>query len=193
MKTIALVCGSWFTTHWVHMRRALTASLLVVAFVAAASVAEAHVATGKYAGRIANKANCGPPAFTSACPKGRISLKVRAAGGTRYVTRIAWSGLHLVCEDDGDGNPEDDQVFSNAVALHPAPGRAKNTFIAEGSNEDGSALHRVKGKFRHTSSGKHRLTGTIRETQTYDTQDRLDPNGTVECDSGTARYTATLR
>lgn len=175
------------------MKRVAMAGVLVVALVAGASVAEGHIAAGKYKGKIKNKANCDPPAFTSACPKGSISVRVKSTSNGRRVTSIGWKNLHMLCDDDGDSDVTDDDVLTaSRTATGSVPPSSSGSFTATGQNPDGSVLFTIKGKFGHASNGDHKVTGTIRETRTYDNEDNLDPEGSVACDSGARKYSATL-
>jgi hypothetical protein len=175
------------------MKRVIISFVLVAAFVTGATVAEGHLATGKYKGRISNKANCGSPTFNSPCAKGKISIRVKNSSSGKHITSIGWKGLHMLCDDDGDGDPSDDQVttLSRTATGSVAP-NSSGSFSVSGSNADGSVQFTVKGKFGHTSSGKHKVSGSIRETRTYDNNDQLDPSGSVNCDSGSRKYSAKL-
>jgi hypothetical protein len=175
------------------VKRVTTSSVLVLALVAGASVAEGHIASGKYRGKINNKANCGPPAFASQCSRGTISVKIRKTDDGKRVTAIGWKRIHMLCDDDGDGNVSDDQVLTDPrTATGSVPPGSNGAFTAQGQNADGSVRFTITGRFGHKRNGDHRVAGTIRERRTYNTQDELDPNGSVGCDSGTLKYAATL-
>lgn len=159
------------------MKRALISALLVVSLVAGVTVAEAAVTTGTFKGNIKQG--------------GKMSIKVQTINGKKRVTRIAWSGIpSFPCEDDGDGNPADDQTPSNEGGV--ASGQrikisSEGRFSVRLENGDGSKIVRVTGRYNSAGS---KITGIWRQVQRYNLDDELDPAGPTDCASGNRSYSA---
>ena len=161
------------------MKRVLIAALLVASLVAGATIAEAAVRTGTFKGNIEQG--------------GKISIKVATVNGKKRVTRIAWDGIpSYPCEDDGDGNPADDQTPDDNEGV--ASGQrikisSEGRFSVRLQNdpETPSIIVRVTGTYN--SSG-NKITGIWRQVQRYNLDDELDPAGPTDCASGTRAYSA---
>jgi hypothetical protein len=144
------------------MRR--IALLLAVALLATTAVAHAAVPKGTYAGKFSDG--------------GKVSLTVKS----QKLIKIVRSNLLFKCSDG-------DKFRSLKVTATGDVDVAAGTFDIEDKTTDDGVTWRMTGKF---STKKRKVKGTYTESRTFNTQNRLDPNGTITCQTGDLTFSAAL-
>jgi hypothetical protein len=136
----------------------------------AASAAEAAVSGGTFTGKTA--------------AKDPIGLTVGA--GSR-ITNLYFEGVHLKCtdEDEYDTLKGQYRMQANSKARIAGSGR----WTVKKTTHDGASTWTASGKF---SKGR-RSTGTLTIKQRFNIENKLDPKGTIRCDSGKVKFTVTRR
>lgn len=143
------------------MRRTLTISLLSLALLVPAT-AFAAFRSGNYSGKTTNSGPASFKATQSKLSRLRIGVVFTCTDGDRFQTVLK-------------GFPA-----QNIVKNRAGVGRYNATF----TGSDGASRYVHRGGIRN-----RRATGTFTGRRTYDTEDQLDPQGTVVCKTGTLRYT----
>ena len=149
------------------MFQRITALALVLGVFAAGAVAEAKVVKGNYRGKTVQQA--------------KVSFRILNA---KTVVRYSLEGAVMDC-DDGENRQLEGFTTSSSDRI---PLSKAGRFGFTIGNDEESVGVQVKG----LAKGK-RARGTIRMVATFNDQDELDPNGGVNCDSGSVRWTAKRR
>ena len=145
------------------MKRLFAATITVLAL--GAGPASAAFKTGTYTGKTDHK--------------GPVSFKVTSSKLSKL--RI---GVVFLCSD-GD-------KFQTTLKGFPAQNVVNGRYDADFTGSGGASAYTHKGKITRRKVGRHYVStakGTFTGVRHYNTNDELDPNGTVRCDTGTLTYT----
>jgi hypothetical protein len=146
------------------MRR-LVALLIVASLALCAAVAQAAVPKGTYAGKFSDG--------------GKVTLSVSKE---RKLIKLVRRGLKFTCTD-GDKFASLKSTATGDVDV------ADGDFDISDTTENDAVTWKMTGKF---STKKRVVKGTYTETRTFNSNDQLDPNGTVTCQTASLTYRAAL-
>ena len=146
-------------------KRPFIAVLAAACLAAGATVAEAAVPKGTYSGKMSDG--------------GAVKLTVSSK---QKLIKIYRKGLKFTCTD-GDSFRSLADTATGRVAV------SKGKFDVSDTNTADAVTWKMTGRF---SSRKRKVTGAYRETRTFNTQNELDPDGTVTCQTGDLTYSARL-
>jgi hypothetical protein len=151
-------------------KRALGAVGAIAALVAGVSTAQATVSKGTFEGLVGAKAN--GDAF---------GFKVDKGG---RVYSVHFTGITLSCTDS---DKFDTPLVRTAKSdRFKVDSERKWGFTVD--NKDVGNGHVVDGRFKSTGESSK---GTLRVTASFDEVNNPDPDGSVKCDSGLLRWSAT--
>ena len=147
------------------IRRITAAALCVGVMGGAATTAEAAVKAGLYTGLTEQKAD--------------VSLRV--AANKKSVFRYSFEGAVLQCSDGQVRQLEGVSTGATKFKLN-----RQRKFGFEGTHPSGAALVTVSGKIGQGG----RASGTLRMQALVDETNTLNPQGSIQCDSGRLRWVA---
>ncbi len=145
------------------MKRLFVVTIAVLAL-AGTGVAMAAFKTGKYSG----KTNY----------KGAVSFKVTSTKLSKLSIQVVF-----LCTDN--------DKFQTTLGGFQAQSIVNGNYNATYTGSSGASTYVSKGKITRKKVGKKFVStarGTFTGVRRYNTDDKLDPNGTVKCDTGTVRY-----
>lgn len=146
-------------------KRPFIAVLAAACLAAGATVAEAAVPKGTYSGKMSDGA----------------AVKLTVSSKQRLI-KIYRKGLKFTCSD-GDSFSSLADTATGSVDV------SKGKFDVADTNKADSVTWRMAGRF---STKKRKVTGTYKEVRTFNTQNELDPDGTITCETGGLTYSAKL-
>lgn len=146
-----------------RMRR-FAALLIAASLAVCATVAEAAVPKGTYTGKFSDG--------------GKVSLTVK----TQKLVKVSRSGLTFKCSDG-------DKFKSQKASATGDVDVSSGSFDIEDTTTDDGVTWQMTGKF---STKKRKVKGTYRETRTFNSENRLDPNGSITCQTAALTYSAVL-
>jgi hypothetical protein len=145
------------------MTRGLISIAVAVALAVGASVAEAKVVKGTYRGKTSDG--------------GKVALKVDKSKSLVNVTR---SNLLFRCSD-GDRFRSLSSTSTGKVPI------ADGKFDISDTQPDDAVSWQMTGSFNAKGT---KIAGTYGETRRFNSKDRLDPKGSVTCQTGDLTYSA---
>jgi hypothetical protein len=147
------------------IRRITAAALCLGVLGGAAATAEAAVKAGLYTGLTEQQAE--------------VSLRV--AANKKSVFRYSFEGAVLECSDGVPRQLEGTSTGSTKFKLN-----RQRKFGFQGTHPSGAAIVAVNGKIGQGG----RASGTLRMVALVDETNSLNPQGTIQCDSGRLRWVA---
>jgi hypothetical protein len=147
------------------MRKRLLVLMTLAFLLLAVGVATAAYTSGTYSGRTQYS--------------GPVSFKATQSRLTRFEIGVVFN-----CTD-GDR-------FQTRLNGFPGQNISSGNYNASFTGSSGASRYTHRGRISRVRVGRrlvNRAVGTFTGRRTYDTDDNLDPNGTVVCTTGTVRYT----
>ena len=147
------------------IRRITAAALCMGVLGGAAATAQAAVKAGLYTGSTEQQA----------------AVSLRVTSSKKAVFQYSFEGAVLQCSDGQIRQLEGSSTGSTKFRLN-----RQRKFGFEGTHPSGAALVRVNGKIGQGG----RASGTLRMQAIVDDTNSLNPEGTIQCDSGRLRWVA---